>query len=108
MNKLIKTYIGFSLKSRSVIIGQDQLKSSKSKVELIIYCSTASNNLKDLAVRLSEKYKCNNLCLDSELENYTSIQGCKIIGITNSSLANAIMAQAKQDKLMKLGGNYGE
>ena len=100
LNKLIKTYLGFSIKSRSVVIGQDRLKASKDKVHLIIYCSTGSKNLKDLATRLADRFKCRCICLDDTLENYASIEGCKLIGLTNASLAEAIIkvAENKQNK----------
>ncbi len=106
MNNLIKTYIGFSIKSRSVIIGQDQLKKNKSKVYLIIYCKTASQNLKDLALRLGEKYGCNTLCLDENLQEYTNIQGCKILGLKNSSLSEAILKVAENKN--EIGENNGK
>lgn len=104
MNKLIKTYLGFSIKSRAVIIGQDKLKSTKEKVLLIMYCPTASQNLVDLALRLADKYKCKALKSDETLEEYTSIEGCKIIGVTNQSLASAIIKVAEQN----IGENNGK
>lgn len=91
LNKLIKTYLGFSIKARAIVIGQDRLKASKDKIYLVIYCKTASKNLKDLAIRLSERYKCKALCLNEDLELYTNLQGCKVLGLTNSSLAEAII-----------------
>ena len=97
MNKLIRTYIGFSLRSRAVVIGQDRLKASKDKIHLIIYCNTASQNLKDLAIRLAQKHKCKTFSLDENLETYTNLEGCKIIGLTNSSLAEAIIKVAENN-----------
>ncbi|MBQ8522474.1 MAG: hypothetical protein IJ458_02280 [Clostridia bacterium] len=91
MNKLIKTYLGFCIKSRAIVIGQDRLKASKDKIYLIVYCSTASQNLKDLIVRLSDKFKCSTVLLDEKLEDYVSIKGCKVLGITNKSLADQII-----------------
>ena len=100
MNKLIKTYLGFSIKSRGIVIGQDRLKASKDKIYLIIYCTTASQNLKDLAVRLAEKNKCKLISLDETLQDYTSLEGCKILGLTNSSLAEAIIKVAENKQNM--------
>lgn len=91
MNKLIKTYLGFSIKSRAVVIGQDRLKACNDKVHLIICCSTASSNLNDLASRLADKFKCRFIVLDEKLEDYSSISGCKVLGLTNQSLADAII-----------------
>ena len=91
MNKLIRTYLGFSIKSRGIVIGQDRLKANNGKIHLIIYCKSASQNLKDLAMRMADKYECKAICLDESLQNYTSIDGCKIVGLTNISLAQAIL-----------------
>lgn len=95
LNKLIKTYLGFSIKSRAIVIGQDRLKETKEKIHLIVYCSSASQNLKDLVLRLAEKFKCKALLLDEKLEDYTSIEGCKVLGLTNQSLADAIIKVAE-------------
>lgn len=94
MNKLIKTYLGFSIKSRAIVIGQDRLKQTKDNVYLLVYCDTASTNLKDLVKRLGERFKCEVLCLDEKLEDYTSIKGCKALGVTNKSLADNIIKVA--------------
>lgn len=94
LNKLIRTYLGFSVKSRAIVIGQDRLKETRDKVHLIVYCPTASQNLKDLATRLADKFKCKALLMDEKLEDYTSIEGCKVLGLTNPSLAEAIIKVA--------------
>ena len=91
MNKLIKTYLGFCIKSRAIVIGQDRLKVAKDKIHLIVYCMTASQNLKDLVGRLADKFKCKALVLNNTLEEYTNIKGCKVMGITNQSLAEQII-----------------
>ncbi|MBQ7797726.1 MAG: hypothetical protein IJ371_01230 [Clostridia bacterium] len=95
MNKLIKTYLGFCIKSRSIVIGQDRLKVSKDKIHLIVYCSTASQNLQDLIVRMCDKFKCKSILMDEKLEDYTNITGCKVLGITNKSLADQIIKVAE-------------
>ena len=73
------------------MIGQDRLKANKGKIHLIVYCKSASQNLKDLALRLAERNKCKAICLDESLEDYTNLKGCKALGLTNSSLAEAII-----------------
>ena len=104
MNKLIKTYLGFSIKSRAIVIGQDRLKATKDKVHLIICCTTASQNLKDLATRQAERLKCKLIYLDETLESYTSLDGCKLIGLTNMSLANAILKVAENKQEGEING----
>lgn len=97
LNKLIKAYLGFSIKSRAIVIGQDRLKETKEKIKLIVYCPTASQNLKDLVDRLADKFKCKAILMDEKLEDYTSIEGCKVLGLTNLSLAEAIVKVAENN-----------
>ena len=97
MNKLIKTYLGFSIKSRAIVIGQDRIKVYKDKIHLIVYCPTATQNLKDLIGRMSEKFKCSAVLMDEKLEDYTGIEGCKVLGLTNKSLADAIIKITDND-----------
>lgn len=94
LNKLIRTYLGFSIKSRAIVIGQDRLKETKDKIHLIVYCPSASQNLKDLIDRLADRFKCKAILMDEKLEDYTSIEGCKVLGLTNQSLAEAIIKVA--------------
>lgn len=104
MNKLIKTYIGFCIKSRSIVVGQDRLKANKDKIYLILYCSSASQNLIDLSVRLAEKYNCKCIKLDN-LQEYTNIESCKVVGLSNQSLAQAII---KVLNSQEIGENNGK
>ena len=69
-----------------------------------MYCPSSSQNLKDLAVRLSQKFKCKAFEVDEVLESYVSIEGCKIIGLTSESLANAIIKVAEEG----VGENNGK
>ena len=104
MNKLVKTYLGFCIKSRAIVIGQDRLKVSKDKICLIVYCPSASQNLKDLVDRLGDKFKCKVIVMDSVLEDYTSIKGCKVMGITNQSLAEQIIKVMDKQDLREVNG----
>lgn len=86
-----KTYLGLSNKSRQIVIGQDRIKAYKKSINLLVVCPTASQNLKDLAFRMSEKFCCDLIMTKNTLESETNILNCKFLGITNSSLATAIM-----------------
>ena len=62
-----------------------------------MYCSTASQNLKDLILRLATKFKCKAIMIQ-DMESYTNISGCKVLGLTNESLANAIIKVAENNQ----------
>ena len=89
MKKII-SYIGFARKSNNIIIGQSLLKSSTKQVYLIMLCSTASNNLKDLAHNVANRYDCSIITTDN-LDELTNLNGVKIIGITDNNLSKAII-----------------
>jgi len=90
MNKII-SYIGFAQKSNNLIAGQTPLKRTKSKLNLILVCSTGSENLVNLAKNLAVKHNCEYIVTKIQLETLTNIKNIKIIGITDENLSKAII-----------------
>ena len=90
MNK-INTYVGFAIKARKVLVGQSQIKQNKTKqIYCILVCSSASENLVDLAKNVATKQNCSVIKVEN-LEEITHKSGLKIIAITDESLGNAII-----------------
>lgn len=89
MSKL-KSYLGLCKKSNSLVIGQDKLKACKKYPYIIVVSPNATDNLKDLAIRLSNKFHC--MCVMSlmVLEDLINIPNCKIVGVSNINLSHAI------------------
>lgn len=90
MNKII-SYLGFAKKSNNCIMGQTALKNNSKQLFLIIVDTTASENLKDLAVNIAKKHKCELIISKvsiSELIRYSEV---KIIGLTDENLSKAII-----------------
>ena len=92
MNKII-SYLGFAQKSNNCIMGQTALKKNKKQLFLVIVCSTASDNLKNLAQNLANKHGCEYLCLKYELNNLINFQDIKILGLTEENLSKAIIKE---------------
>lgn len=90
MNK-ISSYIGFARKANKLLVGQTHLKHEKQEVYLIIVCSTASDNLKNLAKNLANKFNCPYILSGVLLSELTNIPDVKIVGLTDQSLSNAII-----------------
>ena len=63
------------------------------KVYLIVLSPSASKNLKDLSVRLKDKFGCKLIKTKENLEDIISRTGCKIVGLTMESLAQAVLTQ---------------
>ena len=63
LNK-VKSYIGFAIKSKKVVVGQTVIKKSKEQLHLIICCNSATNNLKSLAKNVANKFNCVSIVVD--------------------------------------------
>ncbi len=90
MNKII-SYIGFAIRANKIILGQSHLKRTDKKLYLVLVCSSASDNLINLAKNLSKKNGCDYIITKPKLQDLTNIQDVKIIGITDESLSKAII-----------------
>ncbi len=90
MNKII-SYLGFAKKSKKLLTGQTHLKYTKEKLYLIIVCSTASDNLKNLAKNLAVKNNCECIYSKIPLQELTKIEDIKIVALTDENLSNAII-----------------
>jgi len=86
----IKSYIGFAIKSKSIIFGLDTIK--EKKVNLIVYANSMSESSKKSIKIISEKQKCPCYEIqDDEMLNLTNQEKIKAFGIMNIELAKAII-----------------
>lgn len=85
------TFIGFAIKARKVRCGVNAVSTLK-KAELLIVCSTSSENTFKDAIKLSKKLSAQLLVLnDIKLEDVVYKENCKLIAILDKSLSNAIL-----------------
>ncbi len=85
------TFIGFAIKARKVKMGVNAVNTLK-KAELLIVCSTATENTLKEAVSLSKKLLAKLLVLnDIKLEEVVFKENCKLIAITDKALSKAIL-----------------
>lgn len=90
MNKII-SYIGFAIKSKKFIAGQTPIKMAREHIDLVLVCSSASENLKNLAKNVAAKHECTYIITKPKLEDLTHMKDIKIIAITDENLAHAII-----------------
>ena len=90
MNKII-SYLGFAKRSNNLITGQTALKKSKEKFSLILVCSTASENLVNLAKNLSIKHNCQYIITKINLSELIKEKDIKIVGLMEENLSKAII-----------------
>ncbi len=85
------TFIGFAIKARKVKMGVNAVKTLK-KAELLIVCSTATENTLKESVSLSKKLNSKLLVLNEvKLEEVVFKENCKLIAILDKALSKAII-----------------
>lgn len=91
----VRSYIGFAVRSRGAIFGIDNIKKAKIPPYLVLYDSTVSENTLKKITQYSEgksiMFKIEEFLL-SELLKRDKV---KVMGITNESLAKAIIAETE-------------
>ena len=100
-NSKIKSYLGFAKKSNEIIYGIDNLEQYNKKISLVVYSNEISERslkvLNNLVINKKWKMvKLKNLKLDDLL--YT--KNCKVIGIKNENLGNAILKQVDEIEIL--------
>ncbi len=88
----IKGYINISRKAGYLIIGGEKLKNYRKKLYLIIYDESAQKN----TLKIIEQYKDKEIISVKNLDEITSINNCKIIGIKNKMMSESISKLLKE------------
>lgn len=88
INKL-KTYLGFSIKSNSIVFGYDNITKSKKNFDVVIFCSSASE--KHIYPILNMGHKCVKL-KQLVLGEIIGRDNVKVVAIKNYNLVKAVLA----------------
>ena len=87
----IKTYLGFAVKSGNIIFGSDKLFESKKRSFLVLICSTQNEKVTNKVVNFCKKDNIKFIKLkDIILAELLGRDNCKVVGISDFNLANAI------------------
>ncbi len=95
----VESYIGFAVKSKSVVYGLDNVLTYRKKMYLIVTDST----LGDASRRKLDNYLVSHTAMklvvlqDFTLAETLKRDNCKIIGITNESLAGAVLRETENN-----------
>lgn len=91
----IKSYIGFAIKSNSILFGWDKIKESKKLPNLVLVCSTQNDKVTEKVHRFCKNtnIKFIKLNRDITLSELVSRDNCKVIGIINNNLSVAIIKE---------------
>lgn len=86
----IKSYVGFAIKSKSIVFGVDSIK--EKKTDLIIYASSLADSSKQKCMNIAEANKCKYFELSDEIvESLVNSSNIKAFAIKNKELAKAII-----------------
>lgn len=92
MKDKIETYIGFSVKSRKVVIGLDSIEKSKKKIYCILMCITVSENTEKEVLKLAQKYNLPLIkTIGKKLCEIAFIDNLKVLALTDKELAKAVV-----------------
>ena len=90
----LRTFVGFAIKKRGIVIGVDNITSSRGRIKVVLIDG-------DLSAKSAEKVSryATDRGIDCFTVNMASIlpeRTCKAIGITDSGLADAIKKELKE------------
>lgn len=94
----IESYLGFAIRSGNVIFGYDKLFDCKKTPKLVLVCSTQNEKVSNKVLNFCtdnniECIKLDNLILSDLIKR----ENCKVIGVLDENLANAIRFELKMD-----------
>jgi len=86
----IESCVGFARRAGKYRCGVNAIGTLK-QVKLLILCSTAAVNTQNETVKLSKKFHCDVVVSNTiTVEKLTGKENCKLLAITDASLAKAI------------------
>lgn len=104
----IFTYVGFAKKSKKLLIGSTALKTAKKGVQLLLVCSTATENALKEAESYARKFSCPIVrCDGAPLADLVLKENCKVAAVCDKSLADAILANISDGFYVVSGGIKG-
>ena len=101
MNDKVASLIGFAVKANKLIYGVDELIEGKRKRYLIIYCHTLSDRSKAAVKEVALRDKVPLIeTKGKKLEEIVYKNNCKVIGVSNKQMADAIIEYITEDYLL--------
>jgi hypothetical protein len=93
----VETFIGFAVRANKYRTGMNSVETLK-RANLVLVCSTASENTKKQAVKIAKKYHAKILVtIENPLSFYTHKDSAKIMAITDKALAEAILNNSENE-----------
>ncbi len=92
----ISTFVGFSVRSGQILYGADTLIASRKHVKLILLCSSLTSSSEDKVRSFAQSKNIPVLKItELLLEDIVHKKNCKVIGLLNKNLAQAVLDSAQ-------------
>ena len=99
-NNKFEAYIGFSIKSRSIIYGFDNLIKFNKKVPLVIVDESTNVKILNKLLVFCENKGCALIKSKILLSDLTKRDNVKVVGLINKNLVDAILINCVNDILI--------
>ncbi len=107
-NGKIKAYLGFSVRSRKIVFGVDDVEKQRRDVYLLLADETLGTSSLKTMIKMQEQLSCPMLLLEKgALGELLARPAVKAVAIKEKNLAAAILSEAEGEPQFKLysGGN---
>lgn len=92
----IESLLGFAVKAGKVLYGADNLQTTRTRVHAIFLCKTASDNTKQKVRESANGKHIPVIVAEKELQYVVSRMNCKVLGITDKQMAQAMLARLNE------------
>lgn len=92
----IDSLLGFAVKAGKVLYGADNLQTTRTRVYAIFLCGSASENTKQKVRELALGKQIPLVIAEKELQYVVSRMNCKVLGITDKQMAEAMLARLNE------------
>ena len=90
-NSKVESYIGFCFKAKKIILGSSAIGVFKGRVHLLILDGKAQKNSLRYAIKYKNRFNCPLLVCNGDFEGLVKKSQCRLVAISDESLAKAIL-----------------
>lgn len=103
--KPVERMFPFVLKSRTLLVGRDTLRRSKSKLHFVLITTDLSEGSRSEVLSDFSHYPIVQKYTSAELQHFFGVTGAKVVGFAKSGLAQSIYAELKEFRINRPKGN---
>lgn len=97
--KPVERLFPFVLKSRTLLIGRDTLRRSKSKLHFVLITTDLSEGSRAEILKDFSHYPVVQKYTSADLDTFFGIKGAKVVGFAKSGLAQSIYTEMKEFRI---------